>query len=202
MINIFTITRIEFFILVTTIIVFKNFNLLYEFLYKRNKASDIKLKNRFMLVMYKIYIVLLCSIVYFPVPITIGENTIYKSPRFYLIPWQSTIRMYNRYGIDKVIINIGGNLILLTPFLFFICYFSRKIKLKDIIIIAFSISLFIESTQVILSYIIPNLSRAFDVMDLICNTISGIIGYYLYEIYMNIKVNKNQLSDEKIKMNF
>ena len=81
-------------------------------------------------------------------------------------------------------------------------YLLWKIKLKDIIIIAFSISLFIKSTQVILSYIIPNLSRAFDVMDLICNTISGIVGYYLYKIYINIKVKKNKLPDEKIKINF
>lgn len=151
-----------------------------------------------LLLICKIYIVLLCSIVYFQIPITMGNNTVYKLPRFYLISWQSTIGMYKGFGIDELIINIGGNLILLTPFLFFICYFFRKIKLKDIIIIAFSISLFIESTQVILSYIIPNLSRAFDIMDLICNTISGIIGYYLYEIYTNIKINRTQLLDEKI----
>lgn len=120
MVNIFTITRIGFFILVTAIIVYKDFNLLYEFLYKRNKVSDIKFINRFMLLIFKIYIILLCSIVYFPVPITIWKNIVYKSPRFYLIPWESTIGMYKHFGIDKVIINIGGNLILLTPFLFFI----------------------------------------------------------------------------------
>lgn len=39
-------------------------------------------------------------------------------------------------------------------------------------------------------------------MDLICNTISEIIGYYLYEICTNIKVKKNQLPDEKFKINF
>lgn len=51
---------------------------------------------------------------------------------------------------------------------------------------AFTISLFIECSQVVLSYLIANLSRAFDTMDLLCNTISGVLGYYLYNVYSKI----------------
>ena len=54
---------------------------------------------------------------------------------------------------------------------------------------AFTISLFIECSQVTLSIIIPNYARTFDTMDLLCNSISGLIGYGLYHIYNKIIVD-------------
>ena len=51
------------------------------------------------------------------------------------------------------------------------------------------ISLFIECSQVTISMIIPNYIRTFDTMDLICNSISGLIGYMLYRLYTKIIIN-------------
>lgn len=99
--------------------------------------------------------------------------------------------MYKKYGIGEVIENIGGNLMLLVPMVFFLCYYLKRIcfNIKSTLFIALSISLFIECSQVTLSMIIPNYSRTFDTMDLICNTISGLIGYGLYHIYNKIIVD-------------
>ena len=61
---------------------------------------------------------------------------------------------------------------------------------------AFTISLFIECSQVVLSYLVANLSRSFDTMDLLCNTISGLLGYYLYRIYS--RINTEYETREKV----
>lgn len=167
----------DFFIIVVGIILIFNLNTVYKFICGKSDG------NNFIKVIFKVYITLLVAVVYFPIPIAFDKNVINKPPTFHLIPWESTIGIYKHSGIIEVITNLGGNLILLTPFLFFICYYFSKLNLKHVIIIAFLISLFIECSQVTLSCIIPNLSRAFDTMDLICNTISGVWGYCFYNAY-------------------
>lgn len=99
--------------------------------------------------------------------------------------------MYQRYRLGEVIKNIGGNLLLLTPLIFFICYYFKKLSfnVKNILIISLFISLFIECSQVTISMIIPNYSRTFGTIDLICNGISGVIGYKLYNLYKKIIID-------------
>ena len=82
-------------------------------------------------------------------------------------------------------------LLLLAPMIFFLCYYLKKLNfnMKKILIISLCISLFIECSQVTLSIIIPNYARTFDTMDLLCNSISGLIGYMLYKFYNRIIVN-------------
>lgn len=43
--------------------------------------------------------------------------------------------------------------------------------------------------------IIPNYARIFDTMDLLCNSISGLIGYRLYLFYKRIVVDDIELVD-------
>lgn len=57
------------------------------------------------------------------------------------------------------------------------------IYINNILIISLAISLFIECRQVTISMVIPNYSRTFATIDLICNSISGVIGYKLYTLY-------------------
>lgn len=191
MIEIFIITRREFFALATVIILYINLDVLLQITGAQKKMSNELLKNRFMRMIFNIYIILLITIVYFPIPIVCGEYVLHKNPPIHIIPWQSTIRMYKKYGLGEVIENIGGNLILLSPMVFFLCYYFKKIcfNIKGALFIALSMSLFIECSQVTLSIIIPNYSRTFDTMDLICNTIGGLIGYGLYHIYNKIIVD-------------
>ena len=149
------------------------------------------LKKKFVKMIFSIYISLLISIVYFPLPISWGKYIVYKKPNIHLIPWESTIGMYQRYGLGEVIKNIGGNLLLLAPLIFFICYYFKKLNfnIKNILLISLAISLFIECSQVTISTIMPNYARTFDTIDLIFNGISGVIGYKLYKLYKKVIID-------------
>ena len=171
MINIFVTTRKEFFLIATVIILYINLDVLLQIIVGEKKMSRELLKKKFMKMIFSIYFFLVISIVYFPFPIVWGK--------------------YIKYGLDLVIENIGGNLLLLAPMIFFLCYYLKKLNfnMKKILIISLCISLFIECSQVTLSIIIPNYARTFDTMDLLCNSISGLIGYMLYKFYNRIIVN-------------
>ena len=147
------------------------------------REFDHKIKEKVMHLIFSLYITILAAVVYFPIPLALGK--------IHLIPWESTISIYRIGGISEVITNVGGNLILLSSFIFFICYHFRDVtfKINQIIAMAFAISLFIECSQVVLSYLVANLSRSFDTMDLLCNTISGLLGYYLYKVYSRINIS-------------
>ena len=140
---------------------------------------------------------LVISIVYFPLPIAWGEYIKYKNPTIHIIPWESTIGIYKKYGLDVVIENIGGNLLLLAPMIFFLCYYLKKLNfnMKKILLISLSISLFIECSQVTLSMIIPNYARTFDTMDLLCNSIGWLLGYILYMLYSKVIVDNVESVD-------
>lgn len=155
------------------------------------REFDHKIKEKVMHLIFSLYITILAAVVYFPIPLALGKNVIRKLAKINLIPWESTISIYRIGGISEVITNVGGNLILLSSFIFFICYHFRDVtfKINQIIAMAFAISLFIECSQVVLSYLVANLSRSFDTMDLLCNTISGLLGYYLYKVYSTINIS-------------
>lgn len=155
------------------------------------REFDHKIKEKVMHLIFSLYITILAAVVYFPIPLALGKNVIRKLAKINLIPWESTISIYRIGGISEVITNVGGNLILLSSFIFFICYHFRDVtfKINQIIAMAFAISLFIECSQVVLSYLVANLSRSFDTMDLLCNTISGLLGYYLYKVYSRINIS-------------
>lgn len=190
---IFKVTRLDFLIIMIIIILYLNRNILIEIINKKKYINNDRLKASFIKLIFKLYMISLIAVVYFPITIAWGENKINKMPKIYLSPIQSIIKMYKNKGLFHVIENIGGNLILLAPLAFFLCYYFEKIfnNKRNIVIITLFISLFIECSQVTLSVIVPNFTRVFDVNDLICNTISGLIGYKLYLAYIEInnKIN-------------
>lgn len=197
MINIFVITRKEFFALATVIILYINLDVLLQVIVGEKKMSRELLKKKFMKMLFSIYMFLVISIVYFPFPIAWGKYLKYRKPIIHITIWESTIGMYKKDGLNVIIENIGGNLLLLAPMIFFLCYYLKKLhfNMKKVLIISLFISLFIECSQVTLSMIIPNFARTFDTMDLICNSISGLIGYRLYLLYSNVIVDNVEVVD-------
>lgn len=174
-------------IITITILLLFNIGIQINVIKRKGNIKVNKVKEKVIKLILKIYFLFLIAIVYFPITIVWMENKTYKMPKIYLFPIQAIIKMYNNKGLFAIIINIGGNLILLTPLAFFMCYYFKDIfcNIKNTTIATLFISLFIECSQVTLSIIIPMYSRVFDVNDLICNTIGGIIGYKLYKIYMD-----------------
>ena len=197
MINIFVITRKEFFALATVIILYINLDVLLQVIVGEKKMSRELLKKKFMKMLFSIYMFLVISIVYFPFPIAWGKYLKYRKPIIHITIWESTIGMYKKDGLNVVIENIGGNLLLLAPMIFFLCYYLKKLNfnMKKILLISLSISLFIECSQVTLSMIIPNYARTFDTMDLLCNSIGGLLGYRLYLIYSKVIVDNVESVD-------
>lgn len=61
-------------------------------------------------------------------------------------------------------------------------------SLSTVLKFCFFMSLFIESSQVILSLVFPNTKRFFEVNDLMCNTLSGVWGYYIYIKFVKLDI--------------
>lgn len=119
---------------------------------------------------------------YFPFTTYWGEYINFREPVVRLNPVYSIKIIYHQGGIRSLIYNLGDNLSLLMPMLFFISYYFNNIfnTLKRVFITMFLISLFIESTQVVLSLIVPNICRFFEITDLILNSIGVVLGWNLY----------------------
>ena len=60
---------------------------------------------------------------------------------------------------------------------------------------SFFLYLYFKAGIIFLSVIIPNYARTFDTMDLLCNSISGLIGYRLYLFYKTVVVDDIELVD-------
>lgn len=82
-------------------------------------------------------------------------------------------------GSEMFYRNIVGNLILFIPYGLYITYYLKIKKPYVIIILAFILSLTIETTQFYIG-------RVFDVDDILLNIIGALIGYYLYRIVVRI----------------
>lgn len=156
-------------------------DLLVKIITGKNIYSNLNIKKEVIKLIFRIYIVGVISKVYFPFPLAWGEYVNFIEPVIILNPLYSIEIIYKQGGVMNLIYNIGGNLLLLMPMGFFITYYFSNIfnTLKRVFISMFLISLFIESTQVVLSLIVPNISRFFEVNDLILNSIGGVVGWKL-----------------------
>lgn len=148
----------------------------------KNIDSNLNVKEELIKLIFRIYIVGVISKVYFPFIMAWGEYINFREPVIILNPLYSIEIIYKHGGVMNLIYNLGGNILLLMPMGFFISYYFSNIfnTLKRVFISMFLISLFIESTQVVLSLIVPNICRFFEINDLILNSIGGVLGWKLY----------------------
>ena len=100
------------------------------------------LKKKFMNMIFSIYMFLLIS-VHISASYSMGGLCRHKRPIINIIPWESTIEIYKKHGLGVVIEDIGGNLILLAPLIFFICYYFKKLRfnIKNVLMMSLFISL-------------------------------------------------------------
>lgn len=216
--NTFLVCGILFFCLFRIVVKFKEITK-KEYIYKSIYSNE-----EFVFDLFCIYIIGVISRVYFPLTIAWGNNLVYNPPEIWFRPIWSIKQIYIMGGMESVIYQLTGNLIVLSPMAFFLCYFysideekltlgkrlvdrinrllesfERKNKsrlnknsyipsLKSILKFCFLVALFIETSQVLLSVIVPNTKRFFEINDLICNTLSGIWGYYIYIVFTNIRI--------------
>ncbi|MGG5460600.1 VanZ family protein [Clostridium sp. B9] len=190
--------------------------------------------DNFIFDLFCIYLIGVASKIYFPLEFAWGNELHYNMPKIWLRPIWSLMEIYKAGGASGLIYQVVGNSIILTPMAFFLCYFnqnsllyqrgnkiiciinkfwkngfsinfSKKLNLKDIIKICFVIALFMETSQLVLSLVIPNTARFFEINDIILNTMSGVWGYYLFYIFTDVRrillSNYGSYIDKRTKKN-
>ena len=82
-----------------------------------------------------------------------------------------------RYHVGSTLFyrNIIGNIIMFIPFGFFTSYYLKLDKKRTIFYLTLIVAVFIELIQL-------KIGRAFDVDDIILNTVGSFIGYFLYRV--------------------
>lgn len=157
--------------------------LMYKIISKSNHRNKI---NELVLLLFGIYIIKVLSLVFFPILITIGGNSVNISPTVFLNPINSISYIVKSNTLYGIVYNIVGNIALLMPLPVFLIYFFKdKVdSLKRILLICFLISLSIECLQYLESIIIPSVGRFFETNDIILNTLGGGLGYRIYDKYL------------------
>lgn len=111
------------------------------------------------------------------------------------IPFKTISHMF----FAKVtVIQVVGNILLLSPLAFFLRYFNWILSSKKIVLYIFLICIGIECFQFIQSYVYtmydPSGSRhKADIDDLILNTTSGFIGVSIFKLYEKIRCKLDKI---------
>lgn len=106
------------------------------------------------------------------------------------IPFETVIMYIKHYGHLNSFENLVGNIVIFIPFGFLAPFVKseRKRGLAFVMAMGFLISMLVEVIQLVTGF------GAFDVDDLILNTLGTVIGYCLYKVVMAIvsKVSKSE----------
>ncbi len=156
------------------------------FIRKRKKIA-LDFKREVLLWIFFLYIICVFSITFFPLNIIIGEERRWVS--YNIIPVVGTVRevsnitdnaVMHNFMIKFWIKNIIGNILLLMPLGVLLPMLRDRFKSTvRTVIFGFLFSLGIESVQLLSGYI-GNIGRAFDIDDIILNTLGVWIGVLLY----------------------
>ena len=154
-------------------------------LFRRKKGDKLNLYKEIITNLFVIYLFILIGVTIFQ--LRIGSN----------IPYLSNISILERYNINLipfvdyyknnisvkgVIRNVGGNLILLSPFIFYLCIKFEKLRsIKLCMLTSFLISLSIELIQLFMNILSLSYGRSVHTEDLILNTLGGIIAWYIFK---------------------
>lgn len=161
---------------------------------KRSKRKFFCLKE-FFVIMFQVYLALLISVTLFP--LMIDDRKVNLIVKF--IPIVNSVKDLmvgvNAMGFFMVkfwIINILGNIILLSPLAFIVPVISKRFRsLKSVVLLCFCTSCFIEFLQ-FLSLFIGNL-RSVDIDDIILNTLGAFIGFGAFKVLSRFSFFKNNI---------
>lgn len=133
-------------------------------------------KNRVMIwLLYVIYLSVLFYLLFF----SAYRNDVQGMIAYNVIPFDSIQNYMNHYDgfrLSRLTDNVFGNIAAFVPFGFLSPILFHKLKISYVVTISFFFSLVIESSQILLRV------GAFDVDDILLNTIGGGIGYLLLKL--------------------
>lgn len=159
---------------------------------RRKKGIKFNLGDEILTNLFIIYLFLLIGITI--LPITIGEMSPYLQELSFIercniniVPFIDYFKGANYIG--SIIRNVVGNLVLLMPFILYICAKSEKSRdLKSTTKIVFFISLSIELTQLFMNIFGLSYIRVVHVEDLILNTLGGVIAWGIFKLMYRGKI--------------
>lgn len=171
---------------------------------RKKSGSKILIGKEIMTNLFAIYILCLVGITLFPIAILKGEGleelksmyTLKVRLGVNIFPFRDYIYGFinlknNNIGIMFSIRSILGNILLLSPLIGYLLMYKEELRnIKNVIIISFLISLSIELFQLIenLTYLSTTQGRTVNIDDLILNTISGILAYYIFKLIYKTKL--------------
>ncbi|SUN79742.1 VanZ family protein [Streptococcus milleri] len=144
------------------------------------------------------YILLLCLMCFLPQVPEKGMGTpgIQQFGRIVvlLIPFNSFINLgqiTSFFQLIKVFVQNIMNIFLLSPLIFQLLWLFPKMRsAKRVLFASFSMSLFIECTQVLLDILI-DANRVFEIDDLWTNTLGGYLAFLFYKFLVKQLSNKS-----------
>ena len=154
-------------------------------LFRRKKGDKLNLYKEIITNLFVIYLFILIGVTIFPLRIGstipyLSNMSILERYNINLIPFVDYYK--NNISVKGVIRNVGGNLILLSPFIFYLCIKFEKLRsIKLCMLTSFLISLSIELIQLFMNILSLSYGRSVHTEDLILNTLGGIIAWYIYK---------------------
>lgn len=160
---------------------------------RKNNEIKINIFEEILNNLFIIYFFILIGITIFPIyigdiPDHIASLSLYERINLELIPFVNYMK--ESMFISVLVRNLGGNLLLLIPFIGYLCVKNKKIRsIKRCTLAAFYISFTIEITQMLLNILnLSFITRAVSTEDLILNTLGGIFGFYIFKFLYRGKV--------------
>lgn len=160
---------------------------------KKKKKVKLNLVKEIMLGILMLYLFALVGVTLFPIDINWGDR-VFLPTSIYInyIPVVSTIQSIYAltnssfsigFALNLLIMNIGGNLILLTPLSILLPMIWNKCKqFKYCFLYCFLTSFLIEALQLVENIFGVGRGRVTDIDDLILNSIGAVIGYFIYKL--------------------
>lgn len=161
--------------------------------YKLRKKKNKKKQNEWLHCLFTMYIAGLITITFLPLFISGGALNITElKHQINIVPFKNIIQSiesiaesntrYPMFYTKLLLKNVLGNVLILVPFGLFVAFFrKKKERIRQVILKGFTISLVIETTQLLMTLVGIN-RRSFDVDDLIMNTLGYLIGYYIMQL--------------------
>lgn len=161
---------------------------------KQKNKSSFSIKREVVLNLFFLYILCVISVTLFP--LLINFNRKFYRVSVNLVPVVGTVKnilnvnketSMKNFMIKFWFKNIIGNLVMLVPLsLALPLLWERFRSLRKTILFVFFVSFSIETLQLLSSFI-GNVGRAFDVDDIILNTLGAFIGYGVYNKFFKGK---------------
>ncbi len=187
--------------MITSNLVFGLGLFIYMFIY----LVDIKTARNAWFIFFYAYFLCVIALTLFPMPSNINKN--YEMRIDNRRPFTTIVYMLDYYPTFYLIKNVIGNILMFVPFGYIYTYISkRKVKFINVSMYCTMFSIFIESMQFLLCFILKVNYRVIDVDDIILNTIGGMLGYLLFKVenkvYRRLKnnfINRKNIIKNKLE---